>query len=146
MKTQNLVGFNIRIYAICIVNNKLLTLKESFAGKLITKFPGGGLELGEGTAACLKREFKEELNLEIKIDDAFYIQEDFVESLAKDEKQLIMLYFKTTILDIENLKILDTNIQQINWVGLNESNPFSLPVDKIVFTKLQDQLKNKTFV
>lgn len=139
MEAQNFIGFNIRVYAVCVVNNKLLTLKEPFAGRMVTKLPGGGLEFGEGTVDCLKREFKEELNLEIEINDAFYIQEDFVTSLAKDQKQLLMLYFKTTILDIENLKILDHNIQKINWVDLKENNPFSLPVDKIVFTKLQSQ-------
>ena len=146
METQNFVGFNIRVYALCVINNKLLALNEHFAGKLITKFPGGGLEFGEGTVACLKREFKEELNLEIKVNDAFYIQENFVQSLAKDQKQLLMLYFKATILDFENLKIVDTDIQNINWIDLNESNPFSLPVDKIVFTKLQNEYKNQTFV
>jgi len=72
MKTQNFKGFNVRVYALCIVKNKLLTLQEPFAGKMVIKLPGGGLEFGEGTVDCLKREFKEELNLEIEVGDAFY--------------------------------------------------------------------------
>lgn len=143
MEIQNLKGFNVRVYALCILNNKLLTLKEPFAGKMVTKLPGGGLEFGEGTAECLKREFKEELNLQIEVGDAFYIQEHFVKSLAKDNKQLLMLYFYATILDSDNLQILDTNIQEVNWIAIDGENPFSLPVDQLVFKKLQSKLFKK---
>jgi len=140
METQNFKGFNIRVYALCIVNNEILTLKEPFAGNMVVKLPGGGLEFGEGTADCLKREFKEELNLEITVDDAFYIQENFVPSLAKDSKQLLTLYFFATIIDLHNLEIIDKNIQGVNWIPLTANNPFTLPVDKIVFNKLQSKL------
>jgi len=143
MEIQNLKGFNVRVYALCILNNKLLTLKEPFAEKMVTKLPGGGLEFGEGTAECLKREFKEELNLQIEVGDAFYIQEHFVKSLAKDNKQLLMLYFYATILDSDNLQILDTNIQEVNWIAIDGENPFSLPVDQLVFKKLQSKLFKK---
>lgn len=140
METQNFKGFNIRVYALCIVNNQLLTLKEPFAGNMLVKLPGGGLEFGEGTADCLKREFKEELNLEITVGDAFYIQEDFVPSLAKDGKQLLMLYFFATITNLNNLEIIDKNIQEVRWISLTANNPFTLPVDRIVFNKLQSKL------
>ena len=140
MEIQNLKGFNVRVYALCILNNKLLTLKEPFAGKMVTKLPGGGLEIGEGTVDCLKREFKEELNLQIEVNDVFYVQEHFVNSLANDNKQLLMLYFYATILNIDHLQILDTNIQEINWIAINGENPFSLPVDQLVFKKLQSKL------
>lgn len=137
MKTTELRGFNVRVYALCIENNKVLCVKEPFAGKMVVKLPGGGLEFGEGTVACLKREFKEELNLNIDIKNCFYIQEDFVESLAKDQKQLLMLYFKARITNKENLKITDDKIQELLWVDINGENPFTLPVDQIVFRKLQ---------
>ena len=139
METQNFKGFNIRVYALCIVNNQLLTLKEPFAGNMLVKLPGGGLEFGEGTADCLKREFKEELNLEITVGDAFYIQENFVPSLAKDGKQLLMLYFFATITNLKNLEIIDKNIQEVRWISLTANNPFTLPVDRIVFNKLQSK-------
>ncbi len=140
METQNFKGFNIRVYALCIVNNKLLTLKEPFAGNMVVKLLVGGLEFGEGTDDCLKREFKEELNLELTINDAFYIQEDFVSSLAKDGRQLLTLYFFATIKDLHNLEIIDKNIQEINWIPLSANNPFTLPVDQTVFNKLQLKL------
>lgn len=142
MDQQNFNGFNIRVYAVCIHDTRLLTLKEPFAGRMVTKMPGGGLEFGEGTVACLKREFKEELNLEIEVLDCFYIQEDFVASLAKDQKQLITLYFHAKILDMENLQLLDEQIQEIVWTDLYDENPFTLPVDQVVFRKLQAKYCN----
>lgn len=139
METTEFKGFNVRVYALCIENNKVLCVKEPFAGKMVVKFPGGGLEFGEGTVACLKREFKEELNLHIETGDCFYIQEEFVKSLAKDQKQLLMLYFKARITDNENLKITDDKIKASFWVDIHGENPFTLPVDQIVFKKLQTE-------
>src|SRR5690554_235041 len=139
METTEFKGFNVRVYALCIENNKVLCVKEPFASKMVVKFPGGGLEFGEGTVACLKREFKEELNLHIETGNCFYIQEEFVKSLAKDQKQLLMLYFKARITDKENLKITDDKIEASFWIDIHGENPFTLSVDQIVFKKLQTE-------
>ncbi|WKW45818.1 NUDIX hydrolase [Myroides sp. JBRI-B21084] len=140
---QHFKGFNIRVYALCVVDNQILTITESFANKIITKMPGGGLEFGEGIVDCLKREFKEELNLDILVEEPFYIQENFVNSLANDQKQLVVLYFKATILNIHQLKILEPKIKQVQWLSILDKNPFSLPLDQIVFNKLQQKIIKK---
>ncbi len=58
-------SFNIRVYGVLInQQNQVLVSDEYIRGSYYTKFPGGGLELGEGTRNCLKREFKEEMDLE----------------------------------------------------------------------------------
>ena len=59
--------FNVRVYGILIHKENLLVSDEFIKGKLITKFPGGGLEFGEGTIDCVIREFMEELNLKIEV-------------------------------------------------------------------------------
>ena len=52
------MSFNLRVYGILInEQNQLLVSDEYIRGMKITKFPGGGLEFGEGTRDCLKREF-----------------------------------------------------------------------------------------
>ena len=109
----------------------------------MTKFPGGGLEYGEGIIDCLKRECREELNLEIEVEDHFYTTEFFQKS-AFDEKQLISIYYKISIPGIE--KILSSKkfdfieqegsqaFRMVELVSLKEELTF--PVDKIVAEKL----------
>jgi 8-oxo-dGTP pyrophosphatase MutT (NUDIX family) len=56
--------FNIRVYGILVnEEKKVLVSDELIRGSYITKFPGGGLEFGEGTRDCLQREFMEEMNI-----------------------------------------------------------------------------------
>ena len=53
--------FNIRVYGILVNDqDQVLVADEYIRGGYYTKFPGGGLEFGEGTRDWLKREFKEE--------------------------------------------------------------------------------------
>ena len=65
--------FNIRVYGILINDLKqVLVSDEYIRGKYYTKFCGGGLEKGEGTIDCLKREFMEEMNLKIAVSKQTY--------------------------------------------------------------------------
>ena len=134
MKIKN---FNVRVYAICIQNKKLLVIKEPFVGKMVTKLPGGGLELGEGPAECLVREFKEELNLTISNIEPFYIQQNFVPSLAQDKSQIVMLYFKVTINNYSELQVLEQKIEAIKWVEMTDQCPLDLPVDIEMYNYLK---------
>jgi 8-oxo-dGTP diphosphatase len=59
--------FNVRVYGILIHEENVLVSDEYIKGKFITKFPGGGLEFGEGTLDCVVREFKEELGLDVEV-------------------------------------------------------------------------------
>ena len=56
----------VRVYGILMNEKKqVLVSDEYIRGEYYTKFPGGGLEIGEGTRDCLKREFIEEMNLKV---------------------------------------------------------------------------------
>ena len=130
--------FNIRVYCLARHQDKILVLKEPFMGELIHKFPGGGLEFGEGTLECLHREFKEELNLEITHLQHFYTQEDFVETPFRPHLQLFLVYYTADIVDINSLEIIDKNIAEVRWIPITELNEseFELPVDKQVVKML----------
>ncbi|EPB65599.1 putative protein RfaE, domain II, partial [Ancylostoma ceylanicum] len=87
--------FNIRVYGILInEHNEVLISDEHRWGMSFTKFPGGGLEWGEGLKDCLIREFREELSINIEIGELFYCTDFFVESAFKKTDQLISIYYK----------------------------------------------------
>ena len=69
--------FNIRVYGVLINEKSRYSERWIYKGKYYTKFPGGGLEPGEGTRDCLKREFKEEMDLEVQIEDHIYTTDYF---------------------------------------------------------------------
>src|ERR1700733_7921777 len=93
---RNLKGicmFSIRVYGILLGDNrKVLVSDEFIRGNYYTKFPGGGLEFGEGTRDCLKREFREEMDLEVSIGDHLYTTDFFRLSAFRAEQQIISFY------------------------------------------------------
>ncbi|MDO5615004.1 MAG: NUDIX domain-containing protein [Cruoricaptor ignavus] len=132
---------NIRVYGVCIKDEKILTLYESYAGERLVKLPGGGLEFGEGTIDCLKREFAEELNLKIKNVRHFYTQEDFLVSKFRANEQLLTIYYLVDLQDETEMKIQDSSIDRAEWLPLDlVENPFPLPIDKLVFEMLKQKL------
>ncbi|AQW95695.1 MULTISPECIES: NUDIX domain-containing protein [Elizabethkingia] len=134
---EKIEKFNVRVYALCIEDQKILTLFESYAGEKLVKLPGGGLEFGEGIIDCLHREFMEELNVKIEVLEHFYTQEGFMQSRFRDNEQLLTVYYIVKIIDPENFRIIDTEIEKAEWLPISASNPFPLPIDHLVFEKLQ---------
>lgn len=133
-------SFNIRVYACVVKEKKVLTLFEEYAGEPLMKFPGGGLEFGEGLKECLKREFAEELNVDVEIVEHFYTQEDFLVSRFRDNEQLLTIYYLVNIVNEEDFIILDPCIEKAQWLSIDQpENPFSLPIDRIVFDKLKQK-------
>lgn len=130
--------FNVRVYGLLVHKNKILIIKEPFAGEIIYKFPGGGLEYGEGLIDCLKREFMEELNLEIEIENHFYTQDFFLKSRFDESEQIIMIYYKIKVKDISQLEVIDTDIQELIWKDLSglSIDDLTLPTDKLVVEML----------
>lgn len=86
--------FNIRVYGILINDDRqVLVSDEYIRGDYITKFPGGGLELGEGTRDCLKREFMEEMNLNVEVGDHLYTTDYYQRSAFNPDHQIISIYY-----------------------------------------------------
>jgi 8-oxo-dGTP diphosphatase len=86
--------FNLRVYGILLGENKeVLVADEFIRGKYYTKFPGGGLEFGEGTRDCLRREFKEEMDLDVQVTGHIYTTDYFQMSAFNPEHQIISIYY-----------------------------------------------------
>lgn len=135
--------FNLRIYGLMIKNEKVLVTRELIRDKMITKFPGGGLEYGEGTVDCLKREFIEELNLPIKISSHFYTTDFFVQSYF-DSSQVISIYY---LVDAEmdkepQIQENEKMVKSFEWISISNLNSdnFTFPIDK----KICEQLKKSS--
>jgi 8-oxo-dGTP diphosphatase len=89
-----MVLFNVRVYGILLDENGAVLISDEFIrGEYYTKFPGGGLEFGEGTRDCLKREFKEEMDLEVEVGDHLYTTDFFQMSAFNPEHQIISIYY-----------------------------------------------------
>lgn len=87
--------FNIRVYGILITEDeKVLVSDELIRGNYYTKFPGGGLEFGEGTRDCLAREFMEEMNLKVRVGEHLYTTDFFQMSAFNPEHQIVSIYYR----------------------------------------------------
>jgi ADP-ribose pyrophosphatase YjhB (NUDIX family) len=135
--------FNVRVYGLLInERNEILVSDEQEYGMQFTKFPGGGLEYGEGLTDGLKREFIEECNAEIEVLSHFYTTDFFVKS-AFNDSQIISVYYM-----VRNINHLDLNfktrifdfdgegdvLQSFRWIKLEEliEDDFTFPIDKHV--------------
>ena len=143
--------FNVRVYGILINEKKqVLVSDEYIRGNYYTKFPGGGLEFGEGTRECLKREFKEEMDLNVEVEEHLYTTDFFQLSAFNPEHQIISVYYLVKAMEeiktpLRN-KLFDFDERQMavyNDTGETETfrfidwNEFSeesvtLPIDKVV--------------
>jgi 8-oxo-dGTP diphosphatase len=136
--------FNIRVYGLLInSNNEVLVSDEKRNGFEFTKFPGGGLEFGEGTIDCLKREFLEELNLEISVKEMFYFTDFFQVSAFNKNDQLISIYYLVEANTIEKISVQSQKLHIENqenhrWISLKalKSEDFTFPIDQLVAEKI----------
>ena len=143
--------FTIRVYGILMNDkNQVLVSDEYIRGNYYTKFPGGGLEFGEGTRDCLKREFMEEMFLNVSVEEHLYTTDFFQMSAFKPSDQIISIYYAVKALEPIKVplrdKVFDFDEQQlavykekgetetfrfINWDDFS-SESVTLPIDKIV--------------
>src|ERR1700761_8837469 len=136
-------GFNVRVYGLLINDqDQVLISDEQEYGMRFTKFPGGGLEFGEGLIDGLKREFVEECNVEIEVLSHFYTTDFFVKS-AFNDTQIISVYYLVKNVNPLNLtiktKVFDFDgegdvLQAFRWIRLFDlkEDDFTFPIDKHV--------------
>lgn len=146
-----IIMFNIRVYGILLGENKKVLVSDEFIrGNYYTKFPGGGLEFGEGTRDCLKREFMEEMNLEVKITGHIYTTDFFQMSAFNPEHQIISIYYFAEALEPIKAPLRDKpfdfderemkmyketgeteTFRFIDWKDFSAES-VTLPIDKVV--------------
>jgi 8-oxo-dGTP diphosphatase len=150
--------FNIRVYGILInEQSELLVSDEFIRGNYYTKFPGGGLEFGEGTRDCLKREFIEEMNLRVEVGEHLYTTDYFQMSAFNPDHQIISIYYmvkpleeiavrlSTSVFDFDEHQMATYNLHKetesfrfIDWNSVSEDS-VTLPIDKIVLRMVKER-------
>ena len=142
--------FNIRVYGLLINEEReVLISDEKQYGTMFSKFPGGGLEYGEGLVDGLKREFMEECDMDIEVIKHYYTTDYFVEALFV-EGQLISIYYLVKNIQPINLTIktkpFDFDgegdlLQAFRWVSLKDIIPddVTFPIDKHVVELLNKE-------
>lgn len=137
--------FNIRVYGLLLWQGQVLVTDEVIAGQRITKFPGGGLELGEGPMDCLVREVREELAAEAVDLEHFYTTGFFQQSAYRATDQIISIYYRFQLADRQALmpgsEAFGTPAEGREWcrwlpisrAGLAQ---VTLPIDRVVMEML----------
>jgi ADP-ribose pyrophosphatase YjhB (NUDIX family) len=130
--------FNVRVYGIWIHEGKVLVNEELIRGQKVIKFPGGGLDLGEGTIDGLVREWKEELDIDIQVLEHFYTT-DFFQPSAFDNSQVISIYYLVAGNNVPDTIVNLVENERTYWMDMAEvsAEAFTLPIDKKVGGMLQ---------
>jgi 8-oxo-dGTP diphosphatase len=150
--------FNIRVYGLLINEQKQVLVSDEFIrGNYYTKFPGGGLEYGEGTRDCLKREFLEEMNLAVEVGDHIYTTDFFQLSAFHPDHQIISIYYLAQALEPISVRLSNTpfdfdpvqlaiyeerkEIETFRFIDWNDfsADSVTLPIDKIVARMVREK-------
>lgn len=136
--------FTIRVYGICIRDGHVLLCEEGHEDFRFVKFPGGGLEFGEGLHDALKREFEEELDTRFGHAELFYVNEFFQASAFDAQTQVVSVYYLIHSLNPEpsayKMEMRGGIPYELKfiWKPLEELDEYTLtfPIDRKVAAKL----------
>lgn len=143
--------FNVRVYGLLVdEQRRVLVSDEYIRGNYYTKFPGGGLEFGEGTRDCLKREFMEEMGLNVRVGEHLYTTDFFQISAFNPSHQILSIYYYVHALEPIRVPLRDRTFdfdekqlavyaqsgetetfRLVEWADFSAAS-VTLPIDKVV--------------
>lgn len=138
--------FNLRVYVIIINDNdEVLLSDERRFGNAFTKFPGGGLEWGEGLTECLEREIEEELGIDVTIGELFYVNDFFQQSAFRGDDQLFSFYYRVYANDYSQVPVSEHSVplleegERFRWIPIHDLSEeiLTFPVDKMIVKLLK---------
>jgi 8-oxo-dGTP pyrophosphatase MutT (NUDIX family) len=144
------IKYNIRVYALIINERKEILLSDEYQLDMkMVKFPGGGMEHGEGTIDCLQREAMEEFGQSLVNIRHFYTTDYYQPALFFKGTQLVSIYYLADFsgeirfrlsrkpFDIPEMK---NGQQSFRWVPLSGvvEEDLTFPIDRKVIRLLKD--------
>lgn len=140
----------IRVYALILNEKKEVLLSDEYLMDMkMVKFPGGGMEPGEGPLGCLQREAMEEFGQELCNMRHFYTTDYYQQALFYKDHQLISIYyladfpeeigFSISAKPFDFPEMVNGN-QSFRWAALKDmkTNDLTFPIDRIVLEMLQE--------
>jgi 8-oxo-dGTP pyrophosphatase MutT (NUDIX family) len=149
---MSITRFNIRVYGLLVHAGSVLVSDELIKGKPITKFPGGGMQPGEGTLDCLKREVREEMGVDAFGLVHFYTTDFFQPSAYAAGDQIVSIYYRFRIAEAELERMAGPAQghaadpgQCFRWLSLADGTPdaVDLPIDRVVLQLLLEEQAHK---
>ena len=148
--------FNIRVYALIFDGNgKILLSDEFMLNTRMCKFPGGGLQFGEGIHDCLHREMMEEFGQDVDILRHYYTTDFYQKALFFEDQQLISIYYICKFREVPAFKISnipydfkkeENGSQSFRWADVDSPSleaELSFPIDKYVAKLLLTENRSK---
>jgi len=136
--------FNLRVYGVWInsVGEVLLT-EEKVGSRVFVKFPGGGLEYGEGLLDCLKREWKEETGMDLISLDHYYTTDFFQASAFHPRQQVVSVYYRVEPAAGQQpaLNPRFPMVKRFIFQPLADAFDVDLPIDRVVARRLQEDFR-----
>lgn len=146
----------VRVYGLLVTPERQVLVSDEFIrGGYYTKFPGGGLEVGEGTRDCLRREFMEEMNLQVEVGQHLYTTDFYQKSAFNPAHQILSIYYYVQALEpfqvqfrqqpfdfaTEQTADLKGEAEVFRLLDWEKFSPdvVTLPIDKIVAQLVKEQ-------
>jgi ADP-ribose pyrophosphatase YjhB (NUDIX family) len=151
MLPDNNIKYSIRVYMLILNDRKEILISDEYLLDMkMSKFPGGGMEYGEGPVDCLKREAVEEFGQEICNISHFYTTDYYQKALFFDDHQLISIYYLADLCEELNKEVADkpfdfpelkNGAQSFRRVSLNsiDKEDLSFPIDRKVLGLLKSK-------
>ena len=144
------MSITIRVYGLLRYQGSILVSDELIKGHRITKFPGGGLEFGEGLKDCLIREIREEIGVEA-LDPVHFYTTDFFQqsSFHRTPMQVVSVYYTFRVADPAAIPVIEVPFTGITGTGDQEvfrwlrieggrEDDLTLPIDRVVWGMLRN--------
>ena len=152
------IKYNLRVYALIINEQLEILLSDEYQMDMkMVKFPGGGMEYGEGTIDCLQREAKEEFGQPLINIRHFYTTDYYQPALFFKDHQLISIYYLADLGEDIRFKVskkpfdfpeMQNGQQTFRWASLKDLEPAGLnfPIDQKVLVKLKEEYRTKGLI
>lgn len=114
------MGCRLRCAGIYSENEKILLVKHRKKQREYYLLPGGGREKDETLLETLKREWKEELNLDIEVGDILFIGESFAANKSERNRNVTQVVFSIKKISGEIKVEQDGTLFAYEWIDISK--------------------------